>query len=166
MGVTEAPTPGHTVPDGVVSRRTVTTPQCYRDPSTGHAKSGHASVHPKSAPALKITTAEAHPCLGSHVSRSSDITAAAVPCRASGEGRKHHARPGRGCQDNRSYQCRCLSPALNGNANVREGECGMISREVTSPAVTPANMEVHRLPGRTTASTNMRGRQELERCRR
>jgi hypothetical protein len=44
-------------------------------------------------------------------------------------GSEHHARPGRGCHDDRSYQCRCLSPALTGSANVREAECGMISRD-------------------------------------
>ena len=45
-------TPG---PDGVASRRTVTTPQCYRGTSTSRARSSYASVSKSAPDALEIT---------------------------------------------------------------------------------------------------------------
>ncbi len=44
-------------------------------------------------------------------------------------GREHHARPSRGCHDDRARNCHCLSPTVGGYADVREAERGMISRD-------------------------------------
>ncbi len=44
-------------------------------------------------------------------------------------GREHHARPGRGRHGDRAHHCHYLSPTLGGYADVREAECGMISRD-------------------------------------
>jgi hypothetical protein len=49
--------------------------------------------------------------------------------RRRARGREHHARPSRGCHDDRARNCHCLSPTVGGYADVREAQRGMISRD-------------------------------------
>jgi len=49
--------------------------------------------------------------------------------RRRARGREHHARPSRGCHDDRARNCHCLSPTVGGYADVREAQRSMISRD-------------------------------------
>src|SRR5262249_40240510 len=55
----------------------------------------------------------------------------------SGCWRSRHARPSRGCHDDRARNCHCLSPTVGRYADVREAERGMISPRVTLLAISP-----------------------------
>jgi hypothetical protein len=49
--------------------------------------------------------------------------------RRRARGREHHARPSRGCHDDRACNCHGLSPTVGRYADVRQAERGMISRD-------------------------------------
>src|SRR5215813_8308719 len=49
--------------------------------------------------------------------------------RRRARGREHHARPSRGCHDDRARHCHGLSPTVGRYADVREAERGLISRD-------------------------------------
>ena len=49
--------------------------------------------------------------------------------RRRARGREHHARPSRGCHDDRACNCHGLSPTVGRYADVGEAERGMISRD-------------------------------------
>jgi hypothetical protein len=80
-------------------------------------------------PSLKSGTAEAQSCLGRDVRDQAVLRRRQCLIRRRAWSRGHHARPGRGRHDDRARHCHCLSPTLGWDADVREAEPGMISRD-------------------------------------
>jgi len=131
-GATACPDPGHTAPAWrIVShppRRRVSAIERCSDRAVvtrwWRSETGSVNNHPRNDERRGLSLDWPATSADEAVSRRRQSLV-----RRRARGREHHARPSRGCHDDRARNCHGLSPTIGRYADVREAERGMLSRD-------------------------------------